>query len=229
MKLTKLSAAVLTAGMMLGTAAHADDAALTVSGDVSITSDYLYRGFTQTSSSPALQGTLSIAHSSGLYFTLWGSSISGESVPAQGLELDPSIGFAGTAGDIEYDVGVLYYGYPGSSAPEAAAGAGQSDFVEFYGSISMMGASFGAAYSPDFYGEAGDSLYLSASYGADVGGFGLSAAVGFSTGDAYADDIIDYKVAVSKEVIGLGLELAYIGTDVSGVDEAVVFTVSKGF
>ncbi|MFN3586584.1 MAG: TorF family putative porin [Moraxellaceae bacterium] len=225
MKLTTLSAAVLAAGMMMSAAAQAEDGPFTVSGDVTMVSDYLYRGFTQTSSSPALQGTISISHESGLYLTVWGSSIEF----ASGLELDPSIGYAGKAGDVEYDVGVLYYGYPGSTADEVANGSGKYDFVEFYGSVSFSGATLGLAYSPDFFGEAGDSLYLNASYGTEVSGFGLSAAVGFSTGDAYADDIIDYKVAVSKEVLGLGLELAYVGTDVDGNDEAITFAVSKSF
>lgn len=227
MKLTKLSAAVLAAGMMMSAAAQAEEASgpFSVSGNVAMTTDYFYRGITQSDSSAALQGTISISHESGFYLTVWGSSIDF----ASGLELDPAIGYAGEAGGVAYDVGILHYGYPGSTAEDAGA---KYDFTEVYGSVAFGGAKFGVAYSPEFFGETGDSIYLNASYGMEVGGFGLSAAVGYNILDDefYAEDTyVDYKLAVSKEVIGLGLELAFIGTDLDDNDEGVVFTVSKSF
>ena len=86
MKLTKISAAVLSASMLfVAASANAADEAFTTAGSVAMTTDYLYRGISQTSGAPALQGSLSVSHESGLYATVWGSSISF----ASGLELDP--------------------------------------------------------------------------------------------------------------------------------------------
>ncbi|MGH8494229.1 MAG: TorF family putative porin [Moraxellaceae bacterium] len=229
MKLSKLSSALLAGGLLMSavSAQAADEAAgpVTTTGYVAMTTDYLYRGITQ-SDSAALQGNILVSHESGVYFNVWGSSIAFDS----GLELDPSIGFTGTAGDVTYDVGVLYYGYPNSSAITAPV---KDDFTEVYGSVAFAGAKFGLAYAPDFYAETGKSIYLNASYGMEVGaGFTASAYLGYSLLDDeyYTEDkYMDYKVAVSRGFIGLTGELAYIGTDLDDSDASVVFTVTKAF
>lgn len=234
MKLSKLSTALLAGSLLtMGMTAKAEEASgpFTTSGDVTMTTDYFYRGVTQ-SDGPALQGTLSISHESGMYFTLWGSSINF----ANNLELDPSIGFSGTSGDIGYDVGVLYYGYPNSTAPD---GGTKADFVEFYGSVSYAGASLGLAYAPDFTYESGKNYYVNASYGTEIAGIGLSAAVGYNFGDGtetlFGDKYMDYKVAVSKSFLDVTAELAVIGNDleesvvgpITAQSSAVVFSLSK--
>lgn len=234
MKLSSLATALLASSMLLSSASVMAEA-FTVSGNTTFTSDYLYRGVSQSSNTAAVQGTLSVSHESGLYLTVWGSSIGF----ANGLELDPSIGFTGKAGELTYDVGVLQYGYPGASSANLP-------FTEVYGSVSMSGAKVGLAFSNDFFGETGKSIYLSASYGTEIAGVGLAGSVGFnkfsdSAMDAF-DGYIDYKLAASKAVAGLTVEGAYIGSDLdetdcaafSGGDSTVcegrfVLTVSKGF
>lgn len=238
MKLTKISAAVLSAGMLfVAASANAADEAFTTAGSVAMTTDYLYRGISQTSGAPALQGSLSVSHESGLYATVWGSSISF----ASGLELDPSIGYAGKVGEVGYDVGVLYYGYPHSTSAEG--GAGQYDFVEFYGSVSFSGAKLGLAYADEFFGETGKSLYAFADYGTEVSGFGLSAHVGlnllddefYGSGLALDEDsYIDYKVGVSKALKDVTFEFAYMGSDLDDTivpdgEGTFVLTASKSF
>ena len=47
----------------------------TVTGGATLTSDYRFRGISQTNKEPAVQGTFTITHSSGFYATWWGSSI----------------------------------------------------------------------------------------------------------------------------------------------------------
>lgn len=238
MKLTKISAAVLSAGMLfVAASANAADSAFTTAGSVAMTTDYLYRGISQTSGAPALQGSLTVSHESGMYATVWGSSISF----ASGLELDPSIGFAGKAGEVGYDVGVLYYGYPHST--DAEAGGGQFDFLEFYGSVSYAGGKLGLAYADDFFGETGKSIYVYGDYAKEVAGFGLSAHVGLNLLDdefygpgllLEEDSYVDYKVGVSKAVQGVTVELAYMGSDLDDAfvpdgEGTFVLTASKSF
>ncbi len=241
MKLSKLSSALLAGGLLFSAvSAQAEEAAgaFTTSGSVAMTTDYFYRGVTQ-SDSAALQGNIMVSHESGAYFNVWGSSVSSAgtpAIPAAGLELDPSIGFTGKAGDVTYDVGVLYYGYPNSSALDTDG----PDFVEAYGSVAFAGAKFGVAYAPDFFSESGKMIYLSAGYGTEVAGFGLSAYLGYSLADEDefgVKDYMDYKVGVSKSVLGLTAELAYIGNTLDE-EEALgayaesgeaVFTITKAF
>lgn len=233
MKISKISAAVLSVGMLLGVAAHAADAPFTTTGSFAITSDYLYRGVSQSSNTAAVQGSFTLSHESGLYASVWGSSIAF----SNGLELDPSIGFAGKAGEVGYDVGVLRYGYPGNTDT--------LPFTEVYGSVSYMGGKFGLAYSDNFFAETGKSLYSYLEYSKEVGGFGVMAHVGYNKFDEAAldpvDGYIDYKLGVSKSVGGVGFELAYIGSDLDDAECAgfggdptlcegrVVVTASKSF
>lgn len=243
MKLTKISAAVLSASMLfVAASASAADEAVTTAGGVAFTSDYLFRGISQSSNNAAVQGTLTVNHESGLYFTAWGSSIASG---AGGLELDTLLGFAGKAGEVGYDVGVMRYNYPGLN--EGNAGF-EPDYNEIYGSVSLKGAKLGLNYSPDYYLESDKFIYVYGAYSTEVSGIGLSASVGLNMFDDNAmmtqalgytgtdDSYIDYKVAASKSVKGVGVELAYIGSDIDE-DELggklstgrAVLTVSKSF
>jgi uncharacterized protein (TIGR02001 family) len=240
MKMTKLSTALLAGGFLVaGMAASAEEAAspVSVTGSFAITTDYLYRGISQTSGAPAIQGAMTVSHESGLYAAVWGSSINF----ASGLELDPSIGFAGKAGEVGYDVGVLLYGYPHST--QAEAGGPEFDFLEYYASVSYAGAKLGVAYAPDFFGETGESIYGFLDYGTTVGGVGLVAHVGLNllddqyygaTGLLGEDSYIDYKVGVNKTLQGVTFEVAYMGSDLDDAlvpdgEGTFVGTVSKAF
>lgn len=231
MKMTNLSKALLAGGFLIaGMSAHAEEAKgpVTVTGSTGYTSDYLFRGVSQTSENAAIQGAMTFTHSSGLYFTAWGSSVS-VAGPAGGLEVDTLLGFAGKAGEVGYDVGVMRYNYPGTNADNFGA---EPDFNEVYGSVSFMGAKLGVAYSDEYYYESGAYLYAYLDYATEVAGLGLAAHVGVNNFDEAAlsaiDGYIDYKVAVSKSVGGVGLELAYIGSDLDDADCLAFSTDSTG-
>ena len=97
MKLSHLASALL-ASSMLFTAVSANAAdPITVSGSAAFTSDYLFRGVSQTSNGAAVQAAMTFTHESGAYFSLWGSSITAFSAtPFQsaGLELDTLLGYS---------------------------------------------------------------------------------------------------------------------------------------
>jgi len=240
MKLSKLTTAVLAASLLTAGAAYAEDApAFTTTGSVAFTTDYKFRGISQTSNNVAIQGSLTLNHESGVYATAWASSI--DSLTG-GSEVDLLLGYAGKAGDIGYDVGVMRYVYPGANRDNQVA---SPDYNEVYGSVSAYGAKLGVAYSDDYFGETGEFGYVYASYGKEVAGVGLSAYVGYNKfledDSSFSvvkddDDYIDYKVAASKSIDGIGFELAYIGTDLDDKDlpglnvkGSFVATVSKSF
>ncbi len=112
----------------------------TLTGNVGIFSQYIFRGLTQTNHQPALQGGFDYSHSSGFYLGTWGSNVSwfeqtnvntsaapvslaqpgaaGGNFTANGansnsLELDIYGGYKFSAGDFAFDVGLLQYWYPG--------------------------------------------------------------------------------------------------------------------
>lgn len=141
--LKKSIIAGLTAAALGTGVAHAQQKApepdYTLTGNVGIYSQYIFRGLTQTDRQPALQGGFDYAHKSGFYVGTWGSNISwlrdfGAYSAGGSLELDIYGGYKGTIGssDFGYDVGLLYYWYPGDTAP----GANTADTFELYGALS---------------------------------------------------------------------------------------------
>src|SRR6185437_14217964 len=85
------TSAVLTALLLVGASAsaRADDASgATTSANLALTSDYIFRGLTQTWGGPALQGGADYAGPDGFSTGIWGSSISERSYPGGAMELD---------------------------------------------------------------------------------------------------------------------------------------------
>lgn len=102
-------------------AAHADDApASPVTGNVTLTSDYVFRGLTQTWGRPAIQGGADYANPDGLAAGFWGSSISERSYPGGAMELDLYANYGRAIdGDWSWRVGLYGYVYPGANLDQA--------------------------------------------------------------------------------------------------------------
>jgi uncharacterized protein (TIGR02001 family) len=139
----------------------------TLTGNFGIFSQYIFRGLTQTDKEPAIQGGFDYAHSGGFYAGTWGSNVSwlrdfGAYTGGASLELDIYGGYKGTIGktDFGYDVGLLYYWYPGSQVP----GATKADTLEVYGALSWkwLSAKLSYAISDEVFGvaNADGSYYL---------------------------------------------------------------------
>lgn len=192
-----------------------------VSVTPTIVSDYDFRGFTQTAKDPAFQLGVNYAHDSGFYAFAWGSNLDEDSYPDADLELDVGLGFAGgdAAETVGYDVGAVYYTYPGNS---------DFNFYEIYAGLSK---SFFAAklwYSPEFAGVPGDT---SAFYLEGNGTFPLPqdfsfvAHLGYSFGDYWDDfEYVDWSVGVTKTWKNFSFALKYIdGSDYEDTPGTKVF------
>lgn len=222
-KLIALAVAGTLAAPLL---AVAEDSPHSFSGNMTLASEYLYRGIAQTRGKPALQGGLDYAHSSGLYAGLWGSNISwigdGTAGASASLEVDVYGGYKGAiTNDLGFDVGVLTYNYPGTGKP---TGAAKPDTTEVYGALSYKwltvkyshstGSLFGWTKTSDGSKTKG-SGYLELNAAFDLGdGWGVNGHVGRQKvkGNGNAS-YSDYKVGVTKDV-GFGtLGLAYSDTN----------------
>jgi len=198
----------------------------TLTGNVGLFSQYIYRGITQTNEKPALQGGFDYAHSSGLYAGIWGSNVSWISDPGNGvsasLELDTYFGFKNSfAEDFSYDVGFLRYNYPGSYP----AGFVKPDTNELYGQLGYKWVTLKYSHSlGDTFGIANSKntnyLDLSASFEvADKLTLGLHAGKQTFKGDTagVSNDSLftytDYKVSLTKDISGYLVGVAYTDTD----------------
>lgn len=106
--------------------------------NIGATSNYLWRGVTQTSDGPAISGGVDWAHESGAYAGTWVSNI--DWGIGNGAEVDFYGGFANEIGDFGYDAGLIYYYYPDSDYND-------SDFSELYLKGSWKFLSAGLAYT----------------------------------------------------------------------------------
>ena len=168
MRKSILSAALGAAVLVPGLAAA--QAGGPVTGNMSLVSDYRFRGLTQTFEEPALQGGFDYAHSSGVYLGTWASNVSvlgdAGAYTSSSMEWDFYGGYKGAVGDFGYDVGLLKYYYPGRVNP----GFTKADALELYGaaswkwlsaklSLSLDDETFGVPNSKNTY-----YLDLSANY-----------------------------------------------------------------
>jgi len=103
----------------------------TLTGNMTITTDYRFRGISQTFGAgffnvgPAIQGGIDWAHESGFYLGNWNSNVSGNTFPnGSSIEMDFYGGWKKTWDDWGLDVGTIYYLYPNAKYPSGPAGSG---------------------------------------------------------------------------------------------------------
>lgn len=219
MKITKISTLASVALAAL-TFSHATSAA--VEANFGVTSNYLWRGVTQSSNEPSVSGGLDYSHESGFYAGTWIGSIDWGN--GGGTENDYYLGFSGASGDFGYDVGYIYYAYP-------ASGYEDSDFGEVYFNGSYMNFGFGLYYTvnsdvPDeSLFDQGD-MYYYASYGFDLPEeFALGLTYGYYDFDYGSDgDYGHIQVDLSKGDFTLSISKA----DEEAGDDDTKFVVSWG-
>lgn len=221
--MNKLSYLLILSGL-ISTSAIAEDSPHTLTGNFSLTTDYVFRGVSQTQNGPALQGGFDYSHASGFYLGTWGSNVDWISTGYKdnsSMEIDLYGGYKGAMGDVGYDVGIITYYYPG----DQVAGANDPDTTEVYLGLSWKTLSFkyshtvsdrfvgwGTAASND---KTRGSYYLDLSGSYDLGsGWGVIGHVGYQdVKDNDPASYTDWKIGVTKDV-GFGLvTLAYTDTD----------------
>ena len=209
-------AAAFIPGVASAQQAPASPHALT--GNVGLYSQYIFRGLTQTDKDPALQGGFDYSHvPSGFYLGTWGSNISwlrdfGAYNGGGSLELDFYGGIKGNIGksDFTYDVGGLYYWYPGDVAP----GFLKADTFELYGALGWkwITAKYSHSMKDETFGV-GDSrgtYYLDITASVPLGGTGLTAIAHWGKQKFKGSAVpgIDNDTVASYEDWKLGLSYA---------------------
>ena len=216
-----MKTAVLAATMM--TAATGMSAE--ISGNVALGSEYFFRGVDQAGGE-ALSGGFDVNFENGIYVGTWASSIDFSNGP----ELDYYVGYGGDLSEtVSFDVGYLFYGYPGDST---------LDFEELYGSLSFGDATVGFNFSDDYFASSGETTYVYVDYGFSLGEnwslglhYGTISADDNATYDeVFGDTVDDYSISLSTEVSGVGVDFSFIDSSGSGAldaDAEFAVTISK--
>ena len=201
-------------------------------------SDYRTRGISQTQNDPALQGSATLLHGSGLYLGVWGSNVD-FATPFDGTrqELDYYAGYYWQISDaIALDASYIKYVYPGQ---------GDFNYAEYHAELSAYGAFVGGNYSDDMAGDQ-SYLYGYAGYRAELpwdldlelrlGQVDYKDPVFFSNSGDDRDGYREWEAKLSRSLFELDWSLSYIDTDLSqaecasfnGFDDVCSATVVAG-
>lgn len=221
MKLTALRAGVALAVMttLAGTAIAEGE----WSGNVALTSDYVWRGVSQSNEDLAISGGFDYTNDM-FYAGTWASNVDFGDASDTNIELDLYAGIASeTASGLAWDVGVIYYGYPDADAEDL-------DFVEFKGALGYeltngLGLGGEVYWDPD-----NESVYVAGSAGYSfTDAFAADVSVGNYSFDG-GGDYTNWSVGGTYSYNGFDFDVRYWDTDVDNTDiadERVVFTIGK--
>ena len=178
------------------------------SWNAALTSEYLYRGASQSDDHPALQLDATYAFASGFYVGAWGSNVDfGDSTEA---EIDTYIGWNGDLADgVNLDVQINRYNYVNEPSDVDYAYnelIGKLTFREQYGLT--------LGYTDDYLALGENSLYLAVDGEWEVGG-----GVNFTAGAAYTRNsgelpgYADYGIGLNRDFGPVNVALQYVGSN----------------
>ncbi|GEM_PF-2305222 len=173
-----------------------------LSGNFDFTSNYVFRGLSQTSNLPAAQGSLTYALPLGFYLNSWGSNVKFNDPQGRQatVELDTIAGIRNSIGNnfIAYDINLARYNYPG------ARGATYNEFNTlwtykiFQLGISYSGNSFGY-HDTGMYYNGTVTFNIPSQYAFHVQDLSLAGEFGHSSlSRAAGNSYNDYSVTLTK-------------------------------
>jgi uncharacterized protein (TIGR02001 family) len=190
-----------------------------LSANIGVASNYVWRGLTQTDGGAAVSGGVDYSHGSGFYLGTWVSNVDfGDDT---NYEWDIYAGYGGEVGDISYDLNTIYYAYPDGE---------DLDFWELGGSVSYSVATVGLQYTIDKdVGDSGDIYYYGGLAFDLPQEFGLGLTLGHYDFEE-SGDYTHWQVSLSKDAGDFGeFSLNYDDTDVDDSDEVLWVGWSKEF
>jgi uncharacterized protein (TIGR02001 family) len=208
MKHTSITLLTLTAAASFAQSAPAAAPAFTTTGNLSITSDYVFRGVSQTGGQVAVQGGFDLTKTpvNGLTAGVWASSLS------NGTEIDLYGNYGFKVGAVDVSVGYIEYTYT------AAHNGGEANVSASYAGLQLK-ASKGVSGTLSEY-------YYEANYSRDI-----AQVKGLNLGLHYGNDRLtkkdDYAVALTYPVAGLDATVAY--SKLEGAGSITAVSVKKTF
>ena len=219
--------------------------------NAAVTTDYMFRGISQSSNNPAVSAGFDATY--GIFYAgFWGSNVDFDGVPDASVEMDIYAGIKPVLGPVTFDLAVLGYLYPGAQDDLATDGIDESDYLELkagasitpFTNASLAGNIF---YSPDTFSQLGDVWTFEATAGYTFNAIGrFTPSISGTVGTVIGDEDEGYSVGTDDEYVywnaGVGvafdkftLDVRYWDTDIENTaagigyenyaDERVVGTI----
>ena len=200
-----------------------------ISANLGVTSNYVFRGFTQTNDDPAIQGGVDYTHASGFYAGAWASQVDCPaasncagfgSTNNDGLEVDIYAGVnAELQGGTILDIGLIQYNYTDSNKDES---------LELY-----FGLGIGPVTGTYYWGDDSspgnaDYQYLDLKFKMDLGD-DVNFTMHYGRLDPDNSSIVnDISVGLSKEILGADVSVIATAEDDTKQEE-LFLTITKTF
>ena len=128
--------------------------------NVGVTSDYVFRGVSQSDNDPAIQGGADLSYGI-LYAGVWASLVDFADAPPANAEVDWYGGIKPTWGPLTFDFGIIYYSYPGNGPLPGVGPLVDLNYTEVKAGVSgspFANATLGAIvyYSDDSFAKTGE-------------------------------------------------------------------------
>lgn len=196
-------------------------AGATWTGTLAVTSDYKFRGISQSDSDPAVQGSVEAGYK-GFFAGVWASSIDfGTADTGADVEVDLYAGYTHAFNDNTSLTGkVLYYWYPGANTNDA-------DYFEFMAALDHNFGKFSGnlqvAYTPAYFGDADAATWISGGVEVPLNDWlSMSANAGYQWFDDNStvglNDYAHGDIGVTASWEVFALDLRYVLTDIDNVD-----------
>jgi len=219
MKKTLVSSAVAGA-LVVGTAGFST-AKAELEFNVGVFSDYILYGFSASGNNAVVQGGVDYVDDSGFYLGTWWSTLA----QGAGQEVDLYFGYEFAAGDVDFDIGYVYYYYPALD---------DADFGDIAASVG-----YGPVYaSLNYTIHSDDDEWPDGSYVLAIGGefevmpsISLAAELGYGELDTDdSDDWVFWSLGLTKATSMGDFSLTYAQTDgLDGDDPLFVVGYSMSF
>ena len=211
--------------------AQDDEASGGFGWNAALTSEYLYRGVSQSDDHPALQLDASYGFASGFYVGAWASNVDfGDSTDA---EIDTFIGWNGDLADgVNLDVQVNRYNYVNQPSDVDYA------YNELIGKLTFderYGVTLG--YTNDYLALGESSTYLAVDGSWEVGkGIDFTAGAAYTRNSGGLPGYADYSVGLNRDFGPVNVALQYVGTNAraeelfgdDAAEDTFVLTLSTG-
>lgn len=240
-------AALLACGITVASAraqTPIGETGVTVTLTPTLTTDYMFRGLSQTRNRPAAQITAEAAHANGLYVGVFASNFALLGTNGR-QEVDVLAGYRFEALGISWDIGAIYYAYPGYDRPPGGYNLNYGEIaLRASREIAPVKLMAGVFASPNYFTQSGRSLYLEG--GLDVTlplEFVVQGRLGYTTiqrNERFGTpDYLWWSIGVTRPLPGgFSASLGWYDTNVSRADclggqkicaGRVVFSLSRGF
>lgn len=213
-----LTVSVSTALVVLVLNPLFSDEETNVSANVTLTSDYSFRGWSQTTRDPAIQGGFDLDLSDTFSIGTWGSTVNFGSDTSMELDLYLSMAFETP---IPVSLSMIRFEYPSEGE--------ELDYWEFSTSLEVSDVlTIGMNYSPAYLGSEGPTFFYPfvAVDASSLGMPPIGVHMGWSMADEDSffsdgeDNYLDFRVDFTQTLAGLDVTFAVVGTTLEDVNDA---------